>query len=136
MAIESGDMPVTLEIDGFYGSLFNNFTISKDGTFTAETSLTYISDWLTGSYKMDPMTTLSIGLRKTFWDNRAELSVNVEDALDETNTWLRSRYLNQDNGYFARPETRYVRFGFKYNFGNFRLSDNQRTIEAAERDRL
>lgn len=136
VAIESGNVPVTLEIDGFYGSLYNNFTISKDGTFTAETSLTYVSDWLTGSYKMDPMTTLSIGLRKTLWNNRAEVTINVEDALDETNTWLRSRYLNQDNGYFPRPETRYVRFGFKYNFGNFRLSDNQRTIEAAERDRL
>jgi hypothetical protein len=26
--------------------------------------------------------------------------------------------------------------GFKYNFGNFRLEDNQRSIDAAERDRL
>ncbi len=69
-------------------------------------------------------------------EQRAELSVNVEDILDETNTWLRSRYLNQDNGYFPQPETRYVRVGFKYNFGNFRLSDNQRAIEAAERDSL
>ncbi len=135
-AIESGDVPVTIELDGFYGSLYNNFIISKDGTFTGELSLTYISQFLTGSYIMDPMTTLSLGLRKTLWNNRAEVSVNVEDLLDETNTWLRSRYLNQDNGYFPRPETRYVRVGFKYNFGNFRLSDNQRAIEAAERDRL
>ncbi|UZH56712.1 TonB-dependent receptor [Salinimicrobium tongyeongense] len=136
VAIESGDVPVTLEIDGFYGSLYNNVIISKDGTLTGELTLTYVSDWLSGSYKMDPMTTLSLGLRKTFWNNRAELSVNVEDLLDETNTWLRSRYLNQDNGYYPRPETRYVRLGFKYNFGNFRLSDNQRAIEAAERDRI
>ncbi len=136
LAIESGDVPVTLDIDAIYASLSNNFTVSKDGTLTAETSITYISKWLTGSYIMDPMTTLSLGLRKTLWNNRAEVSVNVEDLLDETNTWLRSRYLNQDNGYFPQPETRYVRVGFKYNFGNFRLSDNQRAIEAAERDRL
>jgi hypothetical protein len=136
VAIESGDVPVTLEIDGFYGSLSNNIIISKDGTLTGELSLTYVSDWLSGSYKMDPMTTLSLGLRKTLWNNRAEVSVNVEDLLDETNTWLKSRYLNQDNGYYPRPETRYIRVGFKYNFGNFRLSDNQRAIEAAERDRI
>ena len=136
VAIESGDVPVTLEIDGFYGSLYNSFIISKDGTLTGEMSLAYVSKFLTGSYIMEPMTTLSLGLRKTLWNNRAEVSVNVEDILDQTNTWLRSRYLNQDNGYFPRPETRYIRVGFKYNFGNFRLSDNQRAIEAAERDRL
>ncbi|WP_037324809.1 outer membrane beta-barrel protein [Salinimicrobium terrae] len=136
LALESGDVPVTIEIDGFYGSLYNSFIISKDGTFTGELSLTYVSKFLSGSYIMDPFTTLSMGFRKTLWNNRAELSVNFEDILDETNTWLRSRYLNQDNGYFAQPESRYVRVGFKYNFGNFRLSDNQRAIEAAERDRL
>lgn len=136
IALESGNVPVSIEIDGFYGSFFNNFIISKDGTLTGEVSLTYVSKYLSGSYIMEPFTTLSAGLRKTFWDNRAELSVNVEDILDQTNTWLRSDYLNQDNGFFARPETQYVRVGFKYNFGNFRLNDNQRAIEAAERDRL
>lgn len=136
VALESGEVPVTIEIDGFYGSLYNNFIISKDGTLTGELSLTYVSKFLSGSYIMDPFTTLSLGLRKTLWNNRAEVSVNVEDILDETNTWLRSKYLNQDNGYFAQPESQYVRVGFKYNFGNFRLSDNQRAIEAAERDRL
>ena len=85
---------------------------------------------------MEPFTTLSLGFRKTLWNNRAEISLNFEDILDETNTWLRSQYLNQDNGYFAQPESQYVRVGFKYNFGNFRLSDNQRAIDAAERDRL
>lgn len=136
VAIESGDVPYTIELDAFFGSLYNNFTISKDGTLTGETSLTYISNFLSGSYIMEPFTTLSIGLRKTLWNNRAEISLNFEDILNETNTWLRSNYLNQDNGYFPQPESRYVRVGFKYNFGNFRLSDNQRSIEAAERDRL
>ena len=136
LALESGNVPVTIDIDGFYGSLYNSFIISNDGTFTGELSLTYVSKFLSGSYIMDPFTTLSIGLRKTLWNNRAELSVNFEDILDETNTWLRSHYLNQDNGFFAQPESQYVRVGFKYNFGNFRLSDNQRAIEAAERERL
>ncbi|NJY61445.1 TonB-dependent receptor [Salinimicrobium sp. CDJ15-81-2] len=136
LALESGNVPVTIEIDGFYGSLYNNFIISKDGTFSGELTLTHVSKFLSGSYIMDPFTTLSVGLRKTLWNNRAEVSLNFEDILDETNTWLRSQYLNQDNGYFAQPESQYVRVGFKYNFGNFRLSDNQRAIDAAERDRL
>lgn len=136
MALESGNVPVDIAIDGFFGSWYNSFVLSKDGTFTGELSLTYVSDYITGSYNFDPMTTLSIGFRKSLWNNRAELTLNLEDILDETNTWLRSSYLNQDNGFFAQPESRYVRVGFKYNFGNFRLSDNQRDVQAEERKRL
>lgn len=136
LAVESGNAEVTNEIDAFYGTIYNSFVLSKDGTFSGELSFAYVSDWISGSYNLDPMTTLSVGLRKTLWNDRAELTLNLEDILDETNARLISRYLNQDNSYFPKPETRYVRFGFKYNFGNFRLTDNQRAIEAAERDRL
>lgn len=133
---ETENAEVTNDIDGVFASLYNSLSLSKDGTFSGELSLTYISNWLSGSYELDPMTTLSLGVRKTLWDNRAEVSLHLEDVLDQTNTWMRSRYLNQDNGFFAQPETRFVRLGFKYNFGNFRLSDNQRAIEAVERERL
>lgn len=136
LAVESGNAEVTNEIDGFYGTIYNSLIVSKDGTLTGELIFTYVSDWLSGSYYLEPMTTLSVGFRKTLWNNRAELTLNFEDILDETNTWMRARYLNQDNGFFAEPESRYVRVGFKYNFGNFRLSDNQRAVEAAERERL
>lgn len=133
---EVENQEVTNEIDGVYASLYNSLSLTEDGTFSGELSLTYISDWLTGSYELEPMTTLSIGVRKTLWNSRAEVSLHLEDVLDKTNTWMRSQYLGQDNGFFARPESRFVRLGFKYNFGNFRLSDNQRGLEAAERDRL
>ena len=136
LAVESNNAEVTNKVDGFYGTLGNSFTLSEDGSFTGDLSFTYISDWISGSYNLDPMTTFSFGVRKTFWNHRAELSLHVEDILDKTNTRLSSRYLNQDNSFLAQPESRYVRLGFKYNFGNFRLSDNQRAIEAAERDRL
>lgn len=133
---EISHQEVTNEIDGIYASMYNSLSLTKDGTFSGELNLTYISNWLAGSYELDPMTTLSFGLSKTMWNNRAEVSLHVEDVLDKANTWMRSRYLTQDNGFFARPESRFVRLGFKYNFGNFRLSDNQRGLEAVERDRL
>ena len=136
LAIESDNKAVTNEIDAFYGTMYNSFTLSEDGTFSGELTFTYVSDWITGSYFFEPMTTLSIGLRKTFWKERAELTLRLEDVLDKTNTRLTSRYLNQDNSFLAKPESRYIRIGLKYNFGNFRLRDNQREIEAAERDRL
>ena len=136
LAVESNDQEVTNEVDAFFGQFYNSLTLSKDGTFSGNLTLTYVSDYISGSYKFDPMTTLSIGFRKTFWNNRAELSLNFEDFLDKTNTRLTSGYLNQDNSFFAWEELRYVRIGFKYNFGNFRLQDNKRSIDAEERDRI
>ena len=136
LAVESNDQEVTNEVDAFFGQIYNSLTLSEDGTFSGNLTLTYVSDFISGSYQFDPWTTLSIGFRKTFWKNRAELSLNFEDILDKTNTKLTSEYLNQDNSFFVREELRYVRIGFKYNFGNFRLQDNQRSIDAAERDRI
>ncbi|GAB2762323.1 outer membrane beta-barrel family protein [Actinomadura fibrosa] len=136
LALESNNAEVTNDIDAFYGTIYNSFVLSKDGTLSGDLSLTYVSDWITGSYNFEPMTTLSFGFRKSLWNNRAEVTLHFEDVLDETNTWLRSNYLNQDNGFYAKPENRFVRVGFKYNFGNFRLQDNERSIEAAERERL
>ncbi|HSP83058.1 MAG TPA: outer membrane beta-barrel family protein [Gillisia sp.] len=136
LAVESGDREVTNEVNGIQAYIYNVFTLSKDGTFEGNLFLMHVSDYIAGSYQLDPMTTFSIGFRKTLWDNRAELTLNIEDIINTTNSRLVSRYLNQDNSFLAQEETRYVRVGFKYNFGNFRLSDNQRKIEAAERDRI
>ncbi len=136
LAVESNNEELTNEVDAFFGQFYNSLTFTEDGTFSGNLTLTYVSDYISGSYKFDPMTTFSIGFRKTFLNNRAELSLNFEDILDKTNTRLTSRYLNQDNSFFAQEELRYVRIAFKYNFGNFRLQDNKRSIDAAERDRI
>ena len=136
LAVESNNAEVTNQIDAVFGQLYNAFTLSKDGTFSGNLSFTYVSDYIAGSYNFDPFSTLSLGFRKTLWNNRAELSLNINDIFNDTNTRLTSQYLNQDNSYFAQEEMRYVQIGFKYNLGNFRLEDNQRSIDAAERDRL
>ena len=136
LAVESNNAEVTNEVDAALLQLYNGFTLSKDGTFSGNLTFLYVSDYIAGSYNFDPFSTLSLGFRKTLWNNRAELSLNINDIFNDTNTRLTSQYLNQDNSYFAQEEMRYVQVGFKYNFGNFRLEDNQRSIDAAERDRL
>ncbi len=136
IAKESSNAIVTNEVDGFYGSFSNFLTFSKDKTFTGEVSIDYFSKFLSGSYVQESTTNFRIGLKKTFWKKRASLSVTVNDILGEANARLTSRYLNQNNGYFAIPETQNVQIGFTYNFGNFKLEDNNRNISKEERDRL
>ena len=136
LATESGNVPFTNEIDGVYGYLANYLTLSKDGTFTGEVTATYISKFLFGSYVSDEQFNLTLGLRKTLFNNKITLSLAAEDILEKYVPTYRSQYLNQDNFYRRRPETQFIRFGFTYNFGNFRLEDNQRGIDKKERDRL
>ena len=136
MALQSEPYAFKNEINGVYVDLTNYLTLSKDSTFKGELGFVYMSANLEGSYQLDPSTNLYVGLRKSFWNNRAILSVSANDLLGKYNAYAVSKYLNQDNRYLATPETQYVRFGFTYKFGNYRLEDNQRDIEKIERERL
>lgn len=136
LAVESNNQKFKNEINGVYGYWANYLTLSKNGSLTGEATLTYISNFLYGSYISDEQLNLTLGLRKTLWNNRAVVSIAAEDVLRTYVPTYTSRYLNQDNFYRRRPETQFVRFGFTYNFGNFRLEDNQRGIDKKERDRL
>ncbi|NNF18338.1 MAG: TonB-dependent receptor, partial [Flavobacteriaceae bacterium] len=136
LGIESGNVPITNRVEGVFLQLGNFLTLSADGTFTGEASFTYISGFLTGSYVQDATATWNMGLKKTFWDNRASISIAFEDILNRSNALRTTRYLNQFNSYKLNEETQFVRIGFTYNFGNFRLADNQREVNKTERDRL
>ncbi len=136
LAVESGNVSFTNAVDGFYIYLANYLTLSGDGSLTGELAFSHMTAYITGSYVQSPQTTLTLGLRKSLWNDRAIISVSTEDLLGRAMPTNTSRYLNQDNFYFSQPETQFVRFGFTYNFGNFRLEENQRDISKDERDRL
>ena len=136
LALESPQNQFTNRVDGIYVDVSNYLTLSKDGSLKGEFGLTYLSGFLKGSYTLGETTNLTLGLRKSFWKERALFSVAVNDILGRANAEVFSTYLNQDNGYTVVPETQYVRFGFTYNFGNFRLGGNERNIEKEERERL
>jgi len=136
-ALESGGQIVTNDTFGAYIYAGNYFTLSKDGTFSGEVTTTYIPDYVVGSYEFEESQFgLNIGLRKTFFDSRLIATVNVEDIFNTMNMPLRSQYLNQNNSFFAMPESRMIRFGVTYKFGNFKLGDNKRAITAEESERL
>lgn len=137
LALESNNEIVTNKVEGLYLSLNNYITLSKDGTFNGEVALNYMSTFISGSYvQSDPSTVLNIGLKKSLWNKKVIVSLTAEDLLGKANPRYTSRYLNQNNSYRPVPETQFIRFGFKYNFGNFKLSDNDRAIDKKERDRL
>tara|TARA_R110002051_G_scaffold171982_2_gene242406 strand:- start:7756 stop:10137 length:2382 start_codon:yes stop_codon:yes gene_type:complete len=136
IALQSTPYSYKNEYNGAYIDLTNYLTISKDDTFKGELGFTYLSGFLQGSYLQEESINLTLGLRKSFLNNRAVFSISANDLLGKYNAYISSRYLNQNNSYLTVPETQYVKFGFTYNFGNFRLEDNDRSIEKTERERL
>ncbi|VXB48000.1 CarboxypepD_reg-like domain-containing protein [Maribacter litoralis] len=136
IALQSDNYSYKNDYNGAYIDLTNYVTLSNDGSFKGELGFVYLLGWLQGSFIQEESTNLSVGLRKSFLDNRAVLSVSANDLLGNYNSYMSSKYLNQDNRFLSQPETQYVKFGFTYNFGNFRLEDNQRNIDKIERERL
>lgn len=136
IAIESNNELVTLGNSGMFIQMYNQFTLSKDKTLTADLTFSHLTGLVLGTYLMDPYTTVSIGARKSLWNNRATLSLLANDIFNTTNRLLSADFLNQRNSYFAIQEMQYIQLGFVYNFGNFSLRDNARQIRNEERTRI
>ncbi|MDN3595958.1 outer membrane beta-barrel protein [Zunongwangia endophytica] len=118
-------------------NIANYFYFGSDGTFSGNINTYFLPNILAGSYKYeDPQFGLDIGLRKTFMNKKISVAINAEDLFRTMNIPLQSQYLNQDNGFYAISETRRVTFSLRYNFGNFRLNDNSRAVNAEEENRL
>ncbi|UNY99754.1 TonB-dependent receptor [Zhouia spongiae] len=135
-AIQSGHTMQRNHTWGYLGQAYNQLSLSDDGTLNTNFTLYYLSNFISGSYKMKNQFYIDLGVTKTLWDKRADISLNITDLFNTNKMWLRSRYLNQDNGFIARQENRSISLGFKYKFGNFRLSDNNRETRSQEQDRL
>ncbi len=135
-AAQSSQETFSNDTFGFYGQMYSGLTISEAAGITSDVTALYISDFIYGSYDYKNQFNLSASIKKNLWDNRASITVGVDDIFNTNNIPLTSRYYNQDSGYFAQPESRLFRMGFKYNFGNARLRDNNKIKTTDEGKRL
>lgn len=135
-AVESSQERAQNHTLGFFAQAYSQITLSQNGGFTSDVSARYISNLISGSLDYKNIFDLSISFRKSFWNRSASISAGVDDIFQTNNVRVSSRYLNQDNSYFARPESRKFWIGFKYNFGNYSLRENKKTISTKEGDRL
>ena len=135
-AQQSNQETATVNTYGFYGQMYSGLTLSEPLGLTSDVTALYISNLVFGSFRYKNQFNLSASVRKKLWDNKASISMGVADIFNTNNIPVQSRYLNQDNSYFARAESRLFRIGFTYNFGNARLRDNNRNTSLDEGNRL
>ncbi|MFD2825071.1 outer membrane beta-barrel protein [Leeuwenhoekiella polynyae] len=134
-ALESNGTNVKQDINGAYLQTLNYFILEEGLTATITNVLT--SNLLVGSYQYDrPQYALNIDIQKTFMNGRLIVNLGSEDVFNTNNIPLTSRYLNQNNSFFAMPESQKIRVGLRYKFGNFKLNDNSRETSVEEETRL
>ena len=136
LAQQSAQQTALASTYGFYGQIYSGLVLSEQANITSDVTALYISNLIFGSYTYKNQFNLSASVRKKIWDKKASITLGVDDIFNTNNIPVVSRYANQDNGYFARTESRLFRVGFTYNFGNSKLRDNNREITTKESDRL
>ena len=135
-ALASPEETYTNDTYGFYAEMYSGLTLSKDKTLTSDITTSYMSNMIFGSIDYKNQFIFSISFRKSLWENRASITLGVDDIFNTNNVLVTSKYYNQDNSFFAKPESRLFRVGFKYNFGNYKLRNNNRNLKTDEENRL
>ena len=135
VALEDNNSLVQKEINVLYIETLNYLIINP--TLNVTISNNFTSNFLVGSYEYDrPQYRLNVDIQKRFLDGRLIVNLSSEDIFNTNNIPLTSHYLNQNNTFFAMPESQKIRVGVRYNFGNFKLSDNNRNTSVEEETRL
>lgn len=135
-AIKSIPEKYSIHTVGFYASGFNRFTLKKDRTFFSDLTLFYMSNAIYGTQTYKNQFRINLSFWKSLWNKRASISVGVDDIFNTFNVPAQTKYYNQDFWFYAHPESRLFTLSFKYNFGNARLRDNNRSIQTDEGNRI
>lgn len=114
----------------------NNFSLLKDNSLTASLNLDYAKKNVQGLQLIDSRLMTNISLRKTILKGKGSLSLIVSDLFNKEDFTWTTKFADQNNTTFVNLDNRYVKLGFRYRFGNTKLSTNERTTSIDERDRL
>ena len=119
-----------------YSILTNSFAFLKDQSLTANLTFTWIGKNLQQFQTVEDRLVSELSLSKTVFKKKGVISLAVEDFFNLQNYETSTHYLNQSSSSFIDRDNRYIKLGFRYNFGNTKLSTNERTTSAEERERL
>lgn len=119
-----------------FSSWSNDLTFLKDNSLSVSLTLIYASKNLQGFTISKDILISDLSLSKSILKKKASIFLNVSDIFNTQDYRMINRYLNQDNYSSTDIDSRFVKLGFRYNFGNTNLETNRRTIDQEETERL
>lgn len=106
--LDEGQVAITYNMD-------HSFTIDK--TLTAEFSTQYRSPLQYGVFKVQGMTVMNAGLRKSFMKNKMNVRLNISDIFNARTQRLSTTYQNMNLHFTEKGESRVGRITLTYKFG-------------------
>jgi Outer membrane protein beta-barrel family len=119
-----------------YTNFTNNFSFLKDKSLTANFTLVYIGKTIQGFQVIDTRLATDLSVRKTILKGKGSLSLIISDLFNTQDYFVTTKFLNQNNILYDNYDTRYVKLGFRYKFGNTKLSTKDHSSSVDERERL
>lgn len=119
-----------------FSELTNSLSLLSDNSLNINLSFIY------GSKNLQYLSTIEgrlisvLSVSKSIFNKKGILSLAVEDIFNTQDYNLQTQYLNQFSTIFYNADNRFIKLGFRYNFGNTKLNTNERTTDAKERERL
>jgi outer membrane receptor protein involved in Fe transport len=119
-----------------YSILQNSFSLLEDRSLNVNFTLTWVGKNLQQLQTVEDRLFSELSVSKTVLNKKGIISLSVEDLFNMQDSDLRLGYLNQSSSSFVDSDNRFIKLGFRYNFGNTKLNTNERTTSAEERQRL
>ncbi|RZN83878.1 MAG: TonB-dependent receptor [Winogradskyella sp.] len=135
---ENGFGTDKIELDQWsnYSVLANNLSFLEDNSLNVNFTLTWVGKNLQGFQTVENRLVSELSITKSIFKKQGTLSLSVEDMFNEQDYRISTRYSNQSSRQFTNADNRFIKLGFRYKFGNTKLSTNERATTAEERDRL
>ena len=119
-----------------YSILQNSLSLLKDRSLNINLTLYWIGKNLQQFQTIENRLASELSVSKYIFNKRGVVSLAIDDIFNMQDFDTSTGYLNQSSSSFVDSDNRFIRLGFRYNFGNTKLSTNERTTTAEERDRL
>jgi outer membrane receptor protein involved in Fe transport len=119
-----------------YSILSNSFSFLEDRSLNASVTFTWVGKNLQQFQVIDDRLVSDLSVSKTILNKKGVITLAVEDLFNLQDYKSRTSYLNQSSFGKVDADNRSIKLGFRYKFGNTKLSTNERTTDAEERERL
>lgn len=118
-----------------YLSTNQAFSIYKKSGLKAEISAWYSSPSIQGIYKLARTYDVSLGIRKSIFHGQGAVRIAAGDLFYGNAYRINVNYLNQQNGFFEKNDTRNISIGMSYRLGNKKIADARKRKTATEDER-
>jgi len=113
-----------------------SLSLLKDNSLTINASFLWMGKNLQKLLIVEDRLFSELSISKSVFNKKGIISLSVEDLFNLQDSDSSIRYLNQSSSNYVDVDNRSIKLGFRYKFGNTKLSTNERTTDAEERERL